>query len=271
MFQSKWAYIGFFIILIFLICALMAPILAPYSPHTISLPEQLQGPSFKHPFGQDSDGCDILSRLIYGIRISLLVSILVVLLSGSMGIFIGLVSGYYGGFIDIILMRIVDILLAFPGLLLAIGLVAVLGPSLFNVITALTILGWVSYARLVRGQVLSVKEREYIFAAKTSGQSDMRIMLRHILPNVISPVIVQATFSMAGVIIAEASLSFLGLGVAPGTPSLGAMLSQGKNVLWEAPHVSIFPGATIMIIVLAFNFLGDGLRDQLDPKAQKNE
>ena len=170
---------------------------------------------------------------------------------------------------DLVLMRIVDILLAFPGLLLAIALVAVLGPSIANVVIALSVLGWVPFARLVRGQVIAVKERDFILAAKTSGQSDFRIMLLHILPNIVSAVIVQATFNLAGVIISESSLSFLGLGAPPGTPSWGAMLSEGKQVILDAPHVSFFPGLAILLVVLAFNFVGDGLRDRFDPKTEK--
>lgn len=267
MFRSIWPYIGAGIILIFSFGAILAPVLSPYDPYEIVLSEQLAPPSAAHPLGQDANGSDILSRLLHGARISLVVGLSVVGLTAVVGILMGLVSGYYGGWVDTLLMRVVDILLAFPGLLLAIALVAVLGPSMRNVVIALAVLGWVSFARLVRGQVLSVREREFVLAARTSGQSDLRIMLVHILPNVLSPVIVQATFGIAGVIISESSLSFLGLGAPPGTPSWGAMLSQGKQVLLDAPHVSIFPGLAIMLVVLAFNFLGDGLRDRLDPRS----
>ncbi len=267
---NRWLYIGVVIIALFGLSAILAPWISPYDPYEIRLSEQLTLPCASHLLGQDANGADILSRLIYGARISLTVGLMVVFFSGGIGIIIGLVSGYYGGPIDTILMRMVDILLAFPGLLLAIALVAVLGPSIHNLVIALTVLGWVSFARLVRGQVLSVKERDYILAAKTSGQSDFRIMRAHILPNVLSPVIVQATFGMAGVIISESSLSFLGLGVSPGTPSWGAVLSEGKQVLLQAPHVSIFPGLAIMLVVLAFNFIGDGLRDMFDPRTAKS-
>lgn len=270
MFISKWTYAGIVIIGLFILGAVMAPWLVPYDPYEITLSEQLAPPSAEHLLGQDANGSDILSRLLYGARISLAVGVLVVVFSGSIGVLLGLFSGYYGGLLDTILMRLVDILLAFPGLLLAIALVAVLGPNINNVVVALTVLGWVSFARLVRGQVLSVKERNYVLAAKTSGQSDLRVMLVHVLPNVLSPVIVQATFGVASVIIAESSLSFLGLGVPPGTPSWGAMLSEGKQVLLDAPHVSIFPGLSIMLVVMAFNFLGNGLRDMFDPKTVKS-
>ncbi len=269
MFRTKLTWAGSFVLAVFILGAAGAPWIAPGDPYEVNLREQLAPPSLEHPMGRDANGADILSRLLYGGRISFTVSALVVLFAGSIGVVLGLVSGYYGGFIDALLMRIVDILLAFPGLLLAIALVAVMGPKVENVVLALTLMGWVSFARLVRGQVLSVKQREFILAAKTSGQSDPRIMLVHVLPNVLSPVIVQATFSVAGVIVAEASLSFLGLGAPPGTPSWGMMLSEGKQVLLQAPHVSIFPGLAIMLVVLCFNFLGDGLRDRFDPRANR--
>lgn len=266
MLSNKWAIVGTVILGFFLLGSLAAPWLAPHDPYAVDLARQLRPPSAAYPLGQDVNGADILSRLLYGGRISFGVAVSVVALAGSIGVLLGLASGYYGGLFDLVLMRLVDVLLAFPGLLLAIALVAVLGPHVSNVVLALTVMGWVSFARLVRGQVLSVKERDFILAAKTSGQSDLRIMLVHLLPNVLSPVIVQATFSVAGVILAEASLSFLGLGVPPGTPSWGAMLSEGKQVLVEAPHVSIFPGLAIMLVVLSVNFLGDALRDRFDPR-----
>ncbi len=254
------------VILLFVLGGIFAPWISPHDPYEISLQDQLASPSLSHPLGRDLNGSDILSRLLHGARISLSVGLLVVIFSGTIGTCVGLMSGYYGGWTDSVLMRIVDILLAFPGLLLAIALVAVLGPRTTNVILALTVMGWVSFARLVRGQVLSVKEREYVLAARSLGQSDAGIMRHHILPNVLSPVIVQATFSVAGVIVAEASLSFLGLGAPPGTPSWGSMLSDGKQVLMEAPHVSFFPGLAIMLVVLSINLLGDELRDLLDPR-----
>lgn len=266
MFLSKWSLAGLVILGIFVFGALAAPWLTPYDPYAINLSQQLAPPSMHHPLGQDANGADILSRLLYGGRISFGVAVCVVLFSGTIGVALGLISGFYGGFADMVLMRLVDILLAFPGLLLAIALVAVLGPNIANVVLALTLFGWVSFARLVRAQVLSVKQRDFISAARTSGQSDFRIMFVHILPNVLSPVIVQATFNVAGVIVAEASLSFLGLGAAPGAPSWGAMLSEGKQVLIEAPHVSIFPGLAIMLVVLSINLVGDALRDYLDPR-----
>jgi peptide/nickel transport system permease protein len=269
MFRSKWTFIGLAIIVALLLCALFAPWIAPEDPYAINLALELAPPGTDHIMGRDMNGSDILSRLLYGARISLAVGVFVVTISGFFGIFLGLLSGYYGGWIDTVLMRLVDILLAFPGLLLAIALIAVLGPSITNVIMALSILGWVPFARVVRGQVISVKERAYILAAQTSGQSDLRIMALHILPNIISAVIVQATFNIAGVIIAESSLSFLGLGAPPGTPSWGAMLSEGKQVILDAPHVSIFPGLAIMLTVIAFNFVGDGLRDRFDPRTER--
>ena len=266
MFKGRLPYIGLVIIGLFAVSGIFAPWLSPYNPYEIRLSQGLSPPSSAHPLGQDINGSDILSRLLYGARSSLAIGVIVICISGATGIMIGLISGYYGRVVDTVLMRLVDILLAFPGLLLAIALAAVMGPKIQNVVFALSLLGWVSFARLVRGQVLSVKEQEFVVSAKALGISDMRIMLVHILPNVLSPVIIQATFGIASVIIAESSLSFLGLGVPPGTPSWGGMLSEGKQVLMEAPYVSIFPGVAIMLVVLSFNFLGDGLRDRLDPK-----
>lgn len=260
------AKIGVIIIFILLTIALLAPYLAPVSPHGQRLDKRLAIPSWKNLLGLDEYGRDILSRIIYGSRISLYIGIMVVSISLIIGLASGLIAGYEGGWVDEVIMRITDILLAFPGILLAIALMAILGPSLNNVVLALCLVGWVSYARLVRGQVLKVKEMPYIMAAKAIGAGKLRILLRHTLPNIINPIIIQATLGIAGVIISEASLSFLGLGVEEGVPSWGAMLNGGRGYWFESPHLTIFPGLAIMITVLGFNFLGDGLRDVLDPK-----
>lgn len=250
----------------FLLPALLAPWLAPHDPRALDLAGSLAPPSPAYPLGQDEQGADILSRLLYGARISLVVGGVTVFFSATIGIAVGLAAGYLGGWVEQVLMRLVDVLLAFPGLLLAIALVAVLGPGLANVVIALSVLGWTGFARLVRGQVLVVKAQDYVQAAHALGVGNARMMMRHILPNIMAPVLVQASFAIAGAVLAEASLSFLGLGAPPGTPSWGAMLAEGKYVLMEAPHVSIFPGLAIMGVVLGFNLLGDVLNDYLDPK-----
>jgi peptide/nickel transport system permease protein len=216
--------------------------------------------------GLDELGRDILARLLQGARISLLVGIAVVSVSSTVGMFFGSLAGYFGGAVDDVISRVIDVLMAFPGILLAIALVAVLGPSLVNVVLALSIIGWVGYARLVRGQALRAREFEFVQAARASGASAGRIVIRHILPTAIPAVVVQATLGMAGAIIAEAALSFLGLGVQPPTPSWGTMLDAGRAHLFDAPHLTIFPGLAIAMLVLGFNFLGDGLRDRVDPK-----
>ena len=250
----------------FLLPALLAPWLAPYDPMALDLEGSLAPPGLAHPLGQDEQGGDILSRLLHGARISLLVGVITVAVSAGGGLALGLVSGYRGGWADQLLMRLVDVLLAFPGLLLAIALVAVLGPGLLNVVIALTALGWCGFARLVRGQVLQLKSLDYVLSAQALGAGTGRILLRHLLPNLMAPVLVQASFAVAAAIIAEASLSFLGLGVPAGEPSWGAMLAEARYVLWEAPHASLFPGLAIMLVVLGFNLLGDSLGDLLDPR-----
>jgi len=264
MFRNKLAIAGLFIIGSLIFAAIFAPYLAPFEPFEQSLRGGLKPPSLEHPLGQDKLGRDNLSRIIYGSRISVCVGLFAVSISLLIGTTIGSVAGYLGGWIDELFMRIVDIFLAFPGILLAIALTAVLGPSLHNVILAICVTGWVSYARIVRGQILTVKEREYIVAAKAIGANPLRIIMIHILPNILSPLIVEATFGMAGAILVEASLSFLGLGAQPPTPSWGSMLNEGTQFLLIAPHTTTFPGLAIMIVVLGFNFLGDGLRDTLD-------
>lgn len=261
--------LGLLLAVAFLLPALLAPWLAPHDPAALDLAGSLAPPSAAHLLGQDEQGADILSRLLYGARISLVVGGSTVFFSATIGIVVGLLAGYLGGWVEQALMRSVDVLLAFPGLLLAIALVAVLGPGLANVVIALSVLGWTGFARLVRGQVLSVMTQDYVLAAQAMGVGPWRMMLRHILPNISAPVLVQASFAIAGAVLAEASLSFLGLGAPPGTPSWGAMLSEGKYVLVEAPHVSIFPGLAIMGVVLGFNLLGDVLNDYLDPKRRE--
>jgi len=252
-----------------IIVAIAAPWLARQDPFAQDTIHRLEPPSEQHPLGLDDLGRDVLSRIIWGARISLRVGFSVVILGSLIGVMLGAIAGYFGGAADLIVMRICDILLAFPGILLAIALVAVLGPSLTNVILALATINWVGYARLVRGQVLKVREMEYVTAAKALGARSPRVIVRHVLPNVINPVIVMATLGLAGAILAEAALSFLGLGVQPPTPSWGAMLTSGRRYLGLANHLAIFPGAAIMLAVMGLNFLGDGLIDALDPKYRK--
>ena len=260
---------GAVLVAVFVVCALFAPWLAPQDPARIDLPSRLMGPSSAHWFGTDELGRDILSRVVYGARISMLVGSCVVATSLTLGLIFGSIAGYYGGFLDRFLNVVVmNAFMSFPGILLAIALVAFLGPGLFNLVLALSIGGWVGYARLVRAQVLAVREREYVEAARALGANDVRIVVRHILPNIIQPVIVQAAIGMAGAILAEATMSFLGLGVPPPTPSWGSMLTDGRSHLFDAPHLVLFPAAAVMLAVLSFNFIGDGLRDYLDPRAR---
>ncbi len=260
---------GAVMILVFVACALFAPWLAPYDPAYIDLPSRLMAPSAAHWFGTDELGRDILSRVIYGARISMLVGSSVVAASLTLGLIFGSIAGYYGGLTDRLLNVVVmNAFMSFPGILLAIAFVAFLGPGIFNLIFALSIGGWVGYARLVRAQVLSVREREFVEAARALGASDLRIVVRHILPNIIQPVLVQAAIGMAGAILAEATMSFLGLGVPPPTASWGAMLNDARSHLFDSPHLVLFPAAAVMLAVLSFNFVGDGLRDYLDPRSR---
>jgi len=250
----------------FVLPALFAAALAPEDPFAMDLARSLAPPGPGGFLGRDELGADILSRLIYGARISLLVGLTSVAVSALIGIVMGLVAGYSGGWLDLLLMRAVDVFMAFPGLLLAIALVAVLGPGLSNVVLALSALGWTGFARLARGQVLALRDQEQVQAAQALGAGTARVLFLHILPNILGPVLVQTSFAVAAAILAEASLSFLGLGAPPGTPSWGAMLAEGKHVLLEAPHVSVTPGLAIAGVVLGFNLLGDSLGDWLDPK-----
>src|SRR5437762_5877908 len=258
--------VGVAIVLVMSLAAIIGPVLSPLDPSQQELMLRLAGPSRSHPFGLDELGRDILARVLAGARVSFVVGLTVVSVSALAGTFLGAVAGYFGGVLDEIISRVIDTLLAFPGLLLAIALVAVLGPSLGNVLFALTVIGWVGYARLVRGQVLRARELEYVQAARALGARTPRILWRHVVPSAIPAVVVQATLGMAGAIIGEASLSFLGLGVQQPTPSWGTMLSGGRAHLLDAPHLTVFPGLAIALLVLGLNFLGDGLRDRLDPR-----
>ena len=268
---NRLALIGSLAAMTLILVALFAPAICPYPYDEQNLPERLSMPSLSHWFGTDELGRDIFSRVLYGTRISMLVGLTVVLFSSIFGLGVGCLAGYYGRWLDEIIMRIVDVLMAFPGILLAIALVAFWGPGLEKMILALVTVGWVGYARLVRGQILKVKELDFVRAARSLGASDFRIILHHLIPNIIQPVLVQASIGMAGAILAEASLSFLGLGVPPPMPSWGTMLNDGRSHLFDAAHLVLFPGLATMLAVLSFNFLGDGLRESLNPKHQTLE
>ncbi|MGO9126542.1 MAG: ABC transporter permease [Terriglobales bacterium] len=267
--HNALATTGAVLVALFIILALFAPWISPQDPAHIDLPARLSPPSSAHWCGTDELGRDILSRLIYGSRISMLVGSSVVAASLSLGLLIGSLAGYYGGrldrFINIIVM---NAFLSFPGILLAIAFVAFRGPGIFNLVLALSLGGWVGYARLVRAQVLAAREKEYVEAARALGASDLRVIARHILPNIIQPVVVQAAIGMAGAILAEATMSFLGLGVPPPTASWGTMLNDGRAHLFDSPHLVLFPAAAVMLAVLSFNFIGDALRDYLDPRSR---
>lgn len=264
--RSPAGRFGLCVAALWIAVALLAPVLAPHGPWDIDLASELAGPSARHWLGAGENGIDVLTHVLYGARVSLIVSLFAVLLSAGIGVVLGGIAGYAGGLVDEGLMRVVDVLLAFPGILLAIFITAVMGPSLMNVVFALTVTGWTGYARLMRGQLLTLREREYVQAARVLGAGHSRILFRHLLPNAAGPLLVQATFAVPGVILAEASLSFLGLGVPPGTPSWGALVDQGTQYLLVAPHIALFPGIALAIVVLGFNFLGDALRDAMDPR-----
>ncbi|MFO1464523.1 MAG: ABC transporter permease [bacterium] len=252
------------LVVFMLLVALLAPILPIPSPSIPDMAGELRGPSATHWLGQDEEGRDVLARVVYGARLSLLIGFVTVALSLCFGTAVGMAAGYFGGWIDEAFVFVSDIFMAFPSILLVIALAAFLPPSLWNIVLVLSAVGWVSYARIVRGQVLALRKVEYVQAAQTLGFGSARILGRHVLPNILGPLIVNATLSIAGVIIAETTLSFLGIGVPPGTPSWGAMLDAGVAFLLIAPHLSIVPGIAIMLTVLGFNFLGDGLRDRYE-------
>jgi peptide/nickel transport system permease protein len=270
--MNRLAYIGISIAAIFVLAALFAPLIATHDITAQNLAIRYGAPSATHWFGTDSLGRDVFSRVVYGARISLEVGITVVVVSSLIGITIGAVAGYYGGLTDRFLSGYVfNVFLAFPGLLLAIAMVAFRGAGLGNLILALCVIGWVGYARVMRGQVLKVREYDFVQAARALGAGDFRILTTHILPNAIQPLIVQASLGMAGAVMSEASLSFLGLGIPPPAPSWGTMIEESRSfdILVNSPHVLLFPGLAIALTVLSFNFIGDGLREYLDPKQRR--
>lgn len=269
------AVFGAVVMCILVIAAVGAPLLAPHDPALTDLrarntpPSWEAGGSARHLLGTDPVGRDILSRIIYGARVSLSISLVVTLLAATLGVCLGLLAGYYGGWLDQVLMRIADLFLAFPFILLAITIIAVLGAGVINLIAVFVVAGWVSYARLVRGLVLSVKQSQYVEAVRVAGARDSRVLVRHILPNVIAPVIVLATLQIGGVVLAESSLSFLGLGVNPSIPTWGTMINEGRLYVYNAWWVITFPGLAILLAVLGINMFGDWLRDVLDPTSQR--
>jgi peptide/nickel transport system permease protein len=263
------AVAGVLLLLLFVVCAVFAPVLAPRDPAQLDLNARLLPPSHAHFFGTDELGRDIFSRTLFGARISLIVAVSVVSISLAIGLVAGALAGFYGGWLDAVInIYVMNAFLALPGILLAIAFVAFLGPGLWNLIFALSIGGWVGYARLVRAQVMAVKEREFVEAARALGASDFRILLRHILPNIVQPLIVQAAIGMAGAVLAEATLSFLGLGIPPPAASWGSMLNDARSHLFESPHMVAFPAIAVMLCVLSFNFIGDALRDRMDPRTR---
>lgn len=264
--RNKLAIAGTIFILLIFIIALFAPLIAPYSPYKTDFMITLQEPSSSHLLGTDDLGRDVLSRLIYGARISLVIGFISVAIGLVVGVPIGAISGYYGGKIDMFVQRLVDIMMAFPGMLLAIIIVSIMGVGLVNAMIAVGIVSIPTYIRLVRGSVLSIKNKEFVHAAKAIGESEFKIIFKHILPNCLAPIIVQSSLQIGVAILWAAGLGFLGLGAQAPTPEWGAMLSQGRGYIRTAHHVTTYPGIAIMLSVLGFNLLGDGLRDALDPK-----
>ncbi len=267
--RNRLASIGAVIILLLIFFALVGPKLTPHDPVGLDMGARLEPPSLHHPFGTDDFGRDVLSRVLSGASISLKVGVIAVSISMIIGTLLGAISGYYGGWIDEVIMRLMDVLFAFPAILLAIAILAALGPGISNAMIAIGIVYTPIFARITRGSVLTVREEVYIEAARSIGSRDSRILFRHILPNVIAPVIVETTLSLAFAILAEAALSFLGLGTQPPDPSWGRMLSESRGYIQDAPWLGVFPGLAIMFTVMGFNFLGDGLRDALDPRMKQ--
>jgi glutathione transport system permease protein len=268
--RNRFAMAGGICMLLFILVGVAAPLLAPYDPVAQDYDHLLEGPSLQHPFGTDNFGRDILSRVMYGARISLRLGLLGTVVGVAIGVLLGMIAGFYGGLADSFVMRLLDIQLAFPGLLLAITIITVLGVGEINVIIAIGVFSVPVFARVLRGSILSLKQQEFVLAAEAIGVPDHRLMIVHLLPNALAPILVMATLRLGTAILTAASLSFLGLGVRPPSPEWGAMLSEGRAYLQLAPHVAIFPGIAILVTVLALNLLGDGLRDALDPRLRKS-
>lgn len=264
--RSKLALIGLGIITVLVIVAIVGPAIAPYDPNDLDVRNRSLPPSLTHPFGTDDRGRDVLSRVLYGARVSLQVAIIAVGISATLGVLMGAISGYWGGWVDEVIMRFTDVLFAFPAILLAIAIMGVLGPSVTNAMIAIGIVYTPIFARITRASVLVIRSEVFVEAAQASGASAPRIVTRHVMPNVLAPIIVETTLSLAFAILAEAALSFLGLGTPPPAPSWGRMLSEGRNYIQDAPWMGLFPGLAIVLSVIGFNFLGDGLRDALDPR-----
>jgi peptide/nickel transport system permease protein len=264
--RNRLAVSGLFVVLLLFIVSMAAPILSPYNPEDIDIRQILMGPSSAHLLGTDQLGRDVLSRMIWGSRISLMVGFVSVGIASIIGVVLGAIAGYSGGWIDSVIMRFVDIMLCFPSFFLILAAIAFLEPSIWIIMFVIGLMGWMGIARLVRAEFLSLKEREFVLSAKALGASDMRIIFRHILPNAMAPVLVSATLGVAGAILTESALSFLGIGVQPPTPSWGNILTAGKDNIEIAWWLSLFPGLAILITVLGYNLLGEGIRDSLDPR-----
>ncbi|MBO6754621.1 MULTISPECIES: ABC transporter permease [Spongiibacter] len=260
---GRWAST---VLVVFALVAVLAPLIAPYDPFAVNTEDSMQSPSLEHLMGTDLLGRDIFSRVVFGAQVSMLIGVVALLISVSIGVAIGLFAGYYGGRIDEVAMRLIDTLMAFPGILLALTVVALLGPGIENVMIAVGIGGIANFARVVRGSVLSIKEDIYVDAARSTGASDLRVIFLHILPNAMPPVLTLASMSYGWALLSAAGLSFLGLGATPPTPEWGAMLGEGRDLMWDAPWTVVFPGVAILCVVLASNLLGDALRDILDPR-----
>jgi len=264
--RSKLALAGLVVIGTLVLLAIVGPTIAPYDPNDLNVRQRTLAPSFAHPFGTDDRGRDVLSRVLYGARVSLKVGAIAVGISAIAGTLLGAVSGYFGGWLDELIMRATDVLFAFPGILLAIAIMAVLGPSVTNAMIALGVVYTPIFARITRGSVLAIRNDVFVEAARAAGAGAPRVIGRHIMPNVLAPLIVETTLSLAFAILAETALSFLGLGTPPPEPSWGRMLSEGRDYIRDAPWMGFFPGMAIVLTVMGFNFLGDGLRDALDPR-----